>query len=526
MKTRQIVCWLLCIASPALAQVSPWSSGTYAYDGSGNVKAIGADYYVYDQVGRLVRGSADKERTGADSYQAYTYDAFGNRLTTITTGTACVNGCGVNVQVNNNGVTNNRVTDHGASYDAAGNLKQFDTSYYTYDGAGMLVTRSSSPTSADEQYIYTADDERLAVYTGGGNWRVTIRDLDAKVLREVTAFQSGGTTTWTWQRDHIFRDGPLLATILPEGVQHYHLDHLGTPRLVTDGTGRKLGVHAYYPFGDELNLGLGEQLSPERLKFTGHERDVSNGASLDDMHARYYSPGGGRFLSVDPVLGNLLRPGSWNRYAYVLNNPMNYTDPTGMRDTGSIVTCSGPGGGIPCITVTAKDPLTLRDHLNAALDEAADQMKNASYLTPGDFFNGRATVHGLEAFVDGAIPDVPFCDSCLTVTDPFVTHGGYDINEPGMRSAQIAGVPTGEVAMSVIGGQVIKGFELGKSSRLFAKTTGALNHNDYLRAGWSWRGSRKAGQPVFRVVAGGRKFFNLFQHGSATWIFGENRYEQ
>jgi hypothetical protein len=292
MKTRQIVCWLLCAASPALAQVSPWSSGTYAYDGSGNVKAIGADYYVYDQVGRLVRGSADKERTGLDSYQAYTYDAFGNRLTASTTGTQCVSGCGVNVQVNNA----NRVTDHSATYDAAGNLKHFDTNYYTYDGAGMLVTVSSSPNSADAEYVYTAGDERLAIYTGGGNWRFTVRDLDAKVVREVTAFQSGGTTTWTWHRDHIFRDGLLLATVLPEGTQHYHLDHLGTPRLVTDGAGRKLGVHVYYPFGDELNLGLGEQTSPERLKYTGHERDeASNGTSLDDMHARYYGSLQGRF---------------------------------------------------------------------------------------------------------------------------------------------------------------------------------------------------------------------------------------
>jgi len=340
-KTRQIIVLLLCIASPAIAQVSPWASGTYAYDGSGNVKRIGADYYTYDQVGRLVRGTADKERSGLESYQAYTYDAFGNRLTTSTTGTFCVNGCGVNVQVNNNGANNNRVTDHGASYDAAGNLKHFDTNYYTYDAAGMLVTRSSSQTSADAEYIYTADDERLAVYTGGGNWRFTIRDLDAKVLREVTAFQSGATTTWTWHRDHIFRDGLLLATVLPEGVQHYHLDHLGTPHLVTDGTGRKIGVHVYYPFGDELALALGEQTSPERLKYTGHERDdASNGTSLDDMHARYYSSLQGRFLSVDPVIDfnhAMSRPQVWNRYAYVSDNPLRYTDPTGKEsDPGEL----------------------------------------------------------------------------------------------------------------------------------------------------------------------------------------------
>jgi RHS repeat-associated protein len=73
------------------------------------------------------------------------------------------------------------------------------------------------------------------------------------------------------------------------------------------------------------------------MKFTGHERDVlgNDPHTLDDMHARYYSPTVGRFLSVDPVLGNPQAPQSWNRYAYVMNNPMNRTDPTGKY------TCDG-----------------------------------------------------------------------------------------------------------------------------------------------------------------------------------------
>ncbi len=47
------------------------------------------------------------------------------------------------------------------------------------------------------------------------------------------------------------------------------------------------------------------------------------------MHARFGSPVTGRFLSVDPVLGRAAQPQSWNRYSYALNNPVNYTDPTG-----------------------------------------------------------------------------------------------------------------------------------------------------------------------------------------------------
>lgn len=56
------------------------------------------------------------------------------------------------------------------------------------------------------------------------------------------------------------------------------------------------------------------------------------------MHARYYSAAVGRFLSVDPLLDfeTLRQPQSWNRYAYVRNNPMGRTDPTGRVDITSV----------------------------------------------------------------------------------------------------------------------------------------------------------------------------------------------
>jgi uncharacterized protein RhaS with RHS repeats len=57
------------------------------------------------------------------------------------------------------------------------------------------------------------------------------------------------------------------------------------------------------------------------------------------MHARYYNPSVGRFLSVDPALdlkSVITNPQEWNRYSYVENNPLNKSDPTGK--------CSDPGG--------------------------------------------------------------------------------------------------------------------------------------------------------------------------------------
>ena len=66
-------------------------------------------------------------------------------------------------------------------------------------------------------------------------------------------------------------------------------------------------------------------------KFTGKERDAESG--LDNFGARMYASTMGRFSSPDPQgnsYADFSNPQSWNMYAYVLNNPLKYTDPTGM----------------------------------------------------------------------------------------------------------------------------------------------------------------------------------------------------
>jgi RHS repeat-associated protein len=73
-------------------------------------------------------------------------------------------------------------------------------------------------------------------------------------------------------------------------------------------------------------------------EFTGKERDAETG--LDYFGARYMSSAQGRFTSPDPLLnsGRPWQPQSWNRYSYTLNNPLKFTDPTGMYEWGA---CSG-----------------------------------------------------------------------------------------------------------------------------------------------------------------------------------------
>jgi RHS repeat-associated protein len=72
-----------------------------------------------------------------------------------------------------------------------------------------------------------------------------------------------------------------------------------------------------------------------RQKFTLKERDIETG--LDYFLARYYSSAQGRFSGVDPkMLGtsHIVNPQRWNRYAYVVNNPLALYDPDGQQDQG------------------------------------------------------------------------------------------------------------------------------------------------------------------------------------------------
>jgi RHS repeat-associated protein len=118
----------------------------------------------------------------------------------------------------------------------------------------------------------------------------------------------------------------------PSGSVHLIVDV--NAYFVEEGAGSVVAYHVYYPFGEEATA---FNQDSERMKFTGHERDLGNpggaGDDLDYMHARHCSPLTGRFLSVDPIqIGRLGQPQRLNRYSYSLNNPLKYVDPTG-RDS-------------------------------------------------------------------------------------------------------------------------------------------------------------------------------------------------
>jgi RHS repeat-associated protein len=320
-----------------------WSSGTYAYDGSGNVTQIGDDVYRYDEYGRLARATVGPPSTpAATTTQQFTYDAYGNLTTIITTAPSGTRTGGFAVNAATNQLTGNCPAGSdpcfSAFYDAgSGNqLGRTTANEYKWDPAGMMI-ELNQPAVRHERYVYDANDERIVVIdqpsSSSETRRYALRGLDSKVARELTYTTS--SNTWDLTKDYVYRGSVLLASFSgneTDPSRHYHIDHLGSPRLITDGTAHRLAAHTYLPFGREAE---GSEADTERMKFTAHERDGvagSAGFDLDYMHARYYDPNAGRFLSVDPTLDMqtaLQVPQTWNRYGYARNNPIRFTDPDG-----------------------------------------------------------------------------------------------------------------------------------------------------------------------------------------------------
>jgi RHS repeat-associated protein len=120
------------------------------------------------------------------------------------------------------------------------------------------------------------------------------------------------------------REGDILYWLLT--------DHLGSTAITLDASGNRVTELRYYPYGNTRYNPGGQKTN---YRFTGQRWDQGHG--LYWYNSRWYDPLIGRFLSPDPLVpepgnpshGDSLRSQGLNRYAYVNNNPLKYTDPTG-----------------------------------------------------------------------------------------------------------------------------------------------------------------------------------------------------
>jgi RHS repeat-associated protein len=288
---------------------------TYNYadvngNNNGQIQGItdsrGAAYsttYNYDPLGRLAQAQTN-DLSSANTWKlVWGYDRYGNRLSqTLTGGTISVGQPQLNVDA-----TTNRITSSGFSYDSDGNLKQDPNGTYTFDAENRMT--QSLVGSATTSYAYDGGHMRVVkgttVYIYSGS--------------NLIAEYAGGSLT----REYVYSESKLVATIAGSTVTYHHSDLLSS-RLETDTSGGIARTFGHLPFGATWY----ETGATDNLKFTTYMRDAESG--FDYALNRFYSNGYGRFQSADFLGGHAPNPQTLNRYAYVMNNPVNFTDPLGM----------------------------------------------------------------------------------------------------------------------------------------------------------------------------------------------------
>jgi RHS repeat-associated protein len=289
----------------------------YTYDSNGNITQVvngwrntesdwwsDTEIYNYDGLDRLLSAGC------ASWNHTYSYDKAGNR-----TGKD-------SVAYTVNAVNEVMALSDGTffSYDLNGNRTQkakgTDTWDYTYDYANRLTKVEKNSTTLGE-YVYDGDGRRLQVTENGEATTYIYSGLT--VLFEEN---SAGTA------DYIYGPAGLFAkrtTINEESnTFYYHTDHLGSTRLVTDGTKNIVTAVTYHPFGEPDTCE-----GSEHYLFSGKQRDSTG---IYYLGARYYDPELGRFLTRDPLVGDTMTPQRLNRYTYCRNNPLKYVDPWGEKD--------------------------------------------------------------------------------------------------------------------------------------------------------------------------------------------------
>jgi RHS repeat-associated protein len=325
-------------------------------------------YYSYDDLNRLTAvdelpvaswvGGGNIGWLPQAYAQRYNYDRWGNRtLNTVATWGIGINRKAFTAKTANNrlvelpGDTGEETSGNSMRYDKAGNLI-FDS----YTGVGTRVydaeNRMTSAVGVGNNmsyYVYDGDGRRVrrVVWEGGMQkeyWQVY--GFDGELVAEYLANGLPGTPS----KEYGYRGGQLLVVVpCDSAIRWLVTDQLGTPRMEVDGTGSLSGMkrHDYLPFGEELFAGMGVRSEGNgytadcvRQRYSGKERDDET--NLDYMGARYYSGAQGRFISPDPLSHWMpedkqrqefsSNPQRWNKYTYVLNNPLKYTDPTGLAE--------------------------------------------------------------------------------------------------------------------------------------------------------------------------------------------------
>jgi RHS repeat-associated protein len=178
---------------------------------------------------------------------------------------------------------------------------------YKYDAFGNRALKQDVTTGGATTYVNGLFEKRTA--SGTTNY-VLYLPVENRIIGEILMGGAGSTA----------------------GAQtfYFHDDLLGSIETVSDSAGNGIERFAYSSFGVKRSQVPASGQPEIRLGFTGAQEDKEFG--LVNLVGRIYDPQIGRFLSPDPFVPHPYSGQSYNRYSYVLNNPLTMTDPNGFQD--------------------------------------------------------------------------------------------------------------------------------------------------------------------------------------------------
>ena len=311
------------------------------YSGVPNLKTrdslvTGANYtetFTYDELNRVLSANI----TGGAS-KAFTYDSLGNMLTktgvgTYTYGSATVRPHAVTKVTG----TLNGVVAPAYVYDNNGNLTSGAGRTLSY--TSFNLPKSVTLGTASQSYYYDPEHVRFAMTEGTANKTVYLNprwDAGTHFEKETKGaideykhfIYAGGkpVAMYVVKRDN-------TAKINSTYTRYLHTDHLGSVDVITKEDGsvaERLGYDAWGKRRNAIGTDSATQLTSNITHhgYTGHE--MADSVGLINMNGRWYDPTLGRMMQADPLVQAPESLQSYNRYSYVMNNPLSYTDPTGF----------------------------------------------------------------------------------------------------------------------------------------------------------------------------------------------------
>lgn len=200
---------------------------------------------------------------------------------------------------------------------------------------------------------------------------------------------------------YIFAGNLRVAMVKNNTPLYFHKDHLGSSTAITDAGGNIIETAMYMPYGGKRGE---DGISASQYKFTDQELDAETG--LYNYDARLYDPIIGRFVSADPIVQAPYYSQSFDRFSYVFNNPLIYTDPTGYQSDDDSTDDESEENDSVQATVSVADVDEGKDCVNDKGEQVMDFANihdcSCSTASPGKGAGNSTTSDGIDSNSGGA----------------------------------------------------------------------------------------------------------------------------